>query len=151
MTVVSGVDMEEVTAGEWMQRRRVQGVPGTCPDIESVDGGLAVDDLSVMRKEVVTVSMEEISQRNLKSATKLTRRRRLEAPVTVLSLKKPFRLCQGPLNIPIKVGYRFWAFRALGGGPKLAQKRVSGVDWYPTSQKFGCPRVVEGWTLVSDL
>jgi len=69
MTVVSGVDMEEVTAGEWMQRRRVQGVPSTCPDIEPVDGGLAVDDLSVMRKEVVTVSMEEISQRNLKSAT----------------------------------------------------------------------------------
>jgi hypothetical protein len=52
----------------------------------------------------------------------------------------------GPLKIPIKVGYRFWAFWALGGGLKSAQKRVSRVDWYPTSQKIGGQRAVEGWT-----
>ena len=34
-----------------MQRRLTQGVPGTCLVIKLVDGGLAVDDLAVIRKE----------------------------------------------------------------------------------------------------
>jgi len=42
-----------------MQKQQVQGVPGTCPDIELVDGGLAVDDLTVIRKGVVMMAMEE--------------------------------------------------------------------------------------------
>ena len=53
----------------------------------------------------------------------------------------------GPLKIPVKVGYRFWPFWALTGGPKLTQ--IGGL-----MGGFGTrhpKKSLDGWTSVSNL